>query len=95
MFDLAPHAAETFPLHRPGRLARAARRVARCYRRERDLPGAAPGLLSRPNAQIVPRLAEMEARCEEARLARAGHYRAGQHVLLLAALLAESAAQLG
>lgn len=80
-----------FPLTRPRLLARAARTGARLYCRERDLPGAVPGLLARPEAQILPRLAEAEARCEQARRSGAPDYRPARHVQILAALLAEAA----
>lgn len=87
-FDLA----QMFPMMRPGLLARTARAGARLYRRERDLPGAIPGLLARPEAQILPRLAEAEARCENERRRGAVEYRPARHVQILAALLAEAGA---
>ncbi|MEM9146005.1 MAG: DUF6477 family protein [Pseudomonadota bacterium] len=87
-----PMTGDIFPLSRPGLLARTAHLGARLYRRERDLPGAIPGLLARPEAQILPRLAQAEARCEDERRRRAPEYRPGRHVQILSALLAEAAA---
>ncbi|GMG80856.1 hypothetical protein LNKW23_00680 [Paralimibaculum aggregatum] len=78
------------PMARPKPLARAARSAARSYRRMRDLPGAVPGLAAAPEAEILPRLAAAEARCEIARQARAAGYRPAQHLQILAALLAEA-----
>lgn len=87
----APTAAvPLFPLERPSLLARTARKGARLYRRERDLPGAIPGLLARPDIQILPKLAEVEARCEDERRRGAPEYRPARHVQVLAALLAEA-----
>jgi hypothetical protein len=81
-----------FPMERPALLARAAKAGARAYLRSRDLPGAVPGLVAQPEARILPRLAEAEARCEAARRAHAPDYRPARHVQILAALLAETAA---
>ena len=81
---------ERLALSRPKILVHTARIGARHYRRERDLPGAVPGLLNQPVPTIVPRLIEVEARCEEARRAHSAAYRPGRHVQVLAALLAES-----
>ncbi|MEM0944206.1 MAG: DUF6477 family protein [Pseudomonadota bacterium] len=78
-------------MSRPKLLVRAARKGARLYRRERDLPAAVPKLMSKPEASIVPELIAAEARCEEARKARSPAYRPGHHVQVLAALLAEAA----
>ena len=78
-------------MSRPRLLIKTARIGARFYRRERDLPGAIPGLLSQPTGQIVPRLTEAEARCEEERLLKSASYRPGRHVQILSALLAETA----
>ena len=92
---MATHATlikETFPMSRPKILIRTARMAARLYRRDRDLPGAVPGLLAEAPAQILPRLVEEEERCETARRARAAGYRPARHVQILAALLAETAA---
>lgn len=88
----APTAQPQFPLTRPSPLARTASAAARLYRRERDLPGAVPGLLARPETQILPRLAEAEARCEDERRRRAPEYRPARHVQILSALLAEAGA---
>lgn len=81
---------ETGVLCRPKILVSTAQYGARRYRRERDLPGAVPGLLSRPQGQILPRLWEAEAHCEQERRARSAAYRPGRHVQILAALLAET-----
>lgn len=83
---------ESQTLSRPKILVHTARIGARHYRRERDLPGAVPGLLNQPVRTIIPRLIDAEARCEEARLAHSAAYRPGKHVQVMAALLAESAA---
>lgn len=83
---------ETFPMSRPKILVRTARIGAAQYRRDRDLPGAIPGLLSQPQAQILPKLVEAEARCEEERRSKSAAYRPGRHVQILSALLAETAA---
>jgi hypothetical protein len=80
-----------FPLRRPVTLAAAARFGARRYRRDRDLPGAVPGLLAGDPAAILPRLVAEERRCEQARRTRSSEYRPAQHVQILAALLAEAA----
>lgn len=82
---------ERLALSRPRILVRTAEIGARHYRRERDLPGAVPGLLNQPVRTIIPRLIDAEARCEEARRAHSAAYRPGRHVQVLAALLAESA----
>lgn len=82
----------TFPMRRPSTLAASARIGARRYRRSRDLPGAVPGLLMGEDEAILPRLVAEEQRCEEARRGRSAAYRAGQHVQILSALLAEAAA---
>ena len=82
---------ESLTLSRPKILVRTARIGARHYRRERDLPGAVPGLLNQPVRTIIPRLVDTEERCEEERLAHSAAYRPGKHVQVLAALLAESA----
>ena len=81
---------EEEPMSRPRILVTTARIGAARYRRERDLPGAVAGLLSRPTGEILPRLQEAEAQCEEDRLARSAAYRPGKHVQILAALLAEA-----
>jgi len=79
-------------LIRPALLARAAARVARGYRRDRDLSAALPGHHGLASAQRCARLAEVEAQHENARRAGAPGYRPVRHVLLLGALLAETAA---
>ncbi len=81
-------------LTRPKILVTTALNGAGRYRRERDLPGAIPGLLSKPDTHIVPELRQAEARCEEDRRTRSAGYRPGRHVQILAALLAECAARL-
>jgi hypothetical protein len=81
-----------FPMNRPRILADTARIGARRYRRGRDLPGAVPGLLAGATEAILPRLADEERRCEQARRCRSAAYRPGQHVQILSALLAEAAA---
>ncbi len=83
---------QTFPLLRPRTLAACAAIGARRYRRQRDLPGAVPGLLAGEESAILPRLIAEEQRCESARRARSGGYRPAQHVQILSALLAEAAA---
>jgi hypothetical protein len=81
-----------FPITRPQILAETARIGARRYRRVRDLPGAVPGLLASGADTILPRLADEERRCEEARIGRSAAYRPAVHVQILSALLAEAAA---
>ena len=83
---------KVFPMRRPLTLAACARIGARRYRRQRDLPGAVRGLLAGDDAAILPRLIIEEQRCEKARRGRTAEYRPGQHVQILAALLAEAAA---
>ena len=82
---------EEFSMSRPKILVTTARIGAARYRRERDLPGAIAGLLSRPTGEILPRLKEAEQQCEEDRRARSAAYRPGKHVQILAALFAEAA----
>ena len=82
---------EDFPMSRPKILVTTAKIGAARYRRERDLPGAIAGLLSRPSAEILPRLREAEQQCEEERRAQSAAYRPGKHVQIFAALLAEAA----
>ncbi len=81
-----------FPMSRPRILAETASLGARRYRRGRDLPGAVPGLLAGTADAILPRLADEERRCEEARVGRSAAYRPAQHVQILSALLAEAGA---
>ncbi|MEM7177160.1 MAG: DUF6477 family protein [Pseudomonadota bacterium] len=76
-------------MSRPTLLVRAAKTGARMYRRERDLPGAVPGLLQKPENSILPQLIATEQRCEAARRAKSPAYLIGHHVQVLAALLAE------
>jgi len=83
---------ETLPMSRPKILVKTAKIGARMYTRQRDLPGAIPGLLSQPPETILPRLVEAEAQCEAARRARSASYRPARHVQILSALLAEAAA---
>ncbi len=78
-------------MSRPRILVQTAKIGARFYRRDRDLPGAVPGLISQPVSTFVPRLMEVEAQCEEERRARSSAYRPAKHVQVLAALLAEAA----
>ena len=78
------------PLIRPKLLIDTARIGARLYRRERDLPGAIPGLSAMPLGQIVTRLSEAEWECEELRRGRSPAYRPGKHVQILSALIAEA-----
>lgn len=78
-------------MSRPNILVRTAKIGARFYRRDRDLPGAVPGLLSQPASKIIPRLIAAEEKCEMERRAKSAAYRPGRHVQVLAALLAESA----
>ena len=78
-------------MSRPKILVSTARYGAQRYRRQRDLPGAIAGLLSRSEDQIIPRLTEAEEACESARRARSAGYRPAKHVQILAALLAEQA----
>lgn len=86
---------DVFPLRRPVTMVACARFGARRYCRERDLPGAVPGLLAGRRDAILPRLIVEERRCEEARLARCVTYRPARHVQILSALLAEAAARSG
>ena len=92
MPDMVNFLEETYPMSRPKLLVHTARIGAKHYRRERDLPGAIPGLLAQENPQILPRLAEAEAQCERDRRAKSAAYRPGRHVQILAALLAETVA---
>lgn len=82
---------QVFPMQRPSTLAATARIGARRYQRERDLPGAVPGLMAGSPVAILPRLVAEERRCEEARRERSAGYRPGLHVQILSALLAEAA----
>lgn len=83
---------EVFPMSRPKILIKTAHIGARQYRRQRDLPGAVPGLLARPSGEILPRLVEVEAQCEIERREKSAAYRPGRHVQVLSALLAETMA---
>ena len=78
------------PLIRPKLLIETARIGARLYRRERDLPGAIPGLSTAPLRRIVARLRDAEWQCEELRRRRSPAYRSGKHVQILSALIAEA-----
>lgn len=78
-------------MSRPKILVTTAHYGAQRYRRQRDLPGAIPGLLARPEDQIIPRLTEAEETCEMLRRERSAAYRPARHVQILAALLAEQA----
>ncbi len=78
------------PLIRPKLLIETARIGARLYRRERDLPGAIPGLSATARGQIVTRLRDAEWQCEELRRERSPAYRPGKHVQILSALIAEA-----
>ena len=78
------------PLIRPKLLIETARIGARLYRRERDLPGAIPGLSTEPRGRIVARLRDAEWQCEELRRRRSPAYRSGKHVQILSALIAEA-----
>ncbi len=78
------------PLIRPKLLIETARIGARLYRRERDLPGAIPGLSATARRQIVYRLRDAEWHCEELRRGRSPAYRPGKHVQILSALIAEA-----
>lgn len=91
MAHLAVPNEESLTMSRPRILVKTAKIGARYYRRDRDLPGAVPGLLGQSADRIVPRLMEVEAICEEARRTRSASYRPGKHVQVLAALLAEAA----
>lgn len=82
---------ETWTMSRPRILVTTAQYGAERYRRERDLPGAVPGLLNGAPTQILPRLKEAEEHCEAQRRARSAAYRPAKHVQILAALLAEAA----
>lgn len=90
METVAEWIGEISPMRRPCILVKTARHCARRYRRQRDLPGAVPGLLAQPEDAILPRLARAEARCEQERRTRAAGYRPSRHVQILAALLAET-----
>ena len=76
---------------RPRLLAAAAARVARHYRRERDLPQLLPAR-DEAGESLLVRLAAAEARSETARRAKAPGYRPSRHVALLGALIAEGGA---
>ena len=86
------------PMIRPKILIETARIGARLYQRERDLPGAIPGLNLKPDPaasararrQIVHRLSEAERLCEELRRGCSPAYRSGKHVQILSALIAEA-----
>jgi len=78
------------PLIRPKLLIETARIGARLYRRERDLPGAVPGLSTAARGRIVARLRDAEWRCEDLRRTRSPTYRPGRHVQILSALIAEA-----
>ena len=92
MQDMAKFVEETYPMSRPKLLVHTARIGARNYRRDRDLPGAVPGLLAQAQELILPKLAAAEAQCERDRRAKSAAYRPGRHVQILAALLAETVA---
>ena len=77
-------------MSRPKILVTTARLGARRYCRQRDLPGAVPGLLAQPDDAILPKLIEAEARCEQDRRDGSAAYRPTRHVQILAALLAET-----
>ena len=78
------------PLIRPKLLIETARIGARLYRRERDLPGAIPGLSATARGQIVTRLRDAEWHCEDLRRRHSPAYRPGKHVQILSALIAEA-----
>ena len=78
------------PLIRPKLLIETARIGAGLYRRERDLPGAVPGLATASRGRIVTRLRDAEWHCEELRRGRSPAYRPGAHVQILSALIAEA-----
>ncbi|MFQ5564918.1 MAG: DUF6477 family protein [Paracoccaceae bacterium] len=78
------------PLIRPKLLIETARIGAGLYRRERDLPGAVPGLSTAAPGRIVTRLRDAEWHCEELRRRRSPGYRSETHVQILAALIAET-----
>ena len=90
MATLAKLIEETFPMSRPRILVTTARLGAKRYDRQRDLPGAVPGLLAQADSAILPKLAEVEERCEQERRAKSAAYRPARHVQVLAALLAET-----
>ncbi len=80
-------------LRRPRILSQAAREGARRYVRSRDLGRLLPGFGDkRRAAEIVGKLREAEAECEDARRMGAAGYSVTRHVFLLAALVAEAAA---
>ena len=90
------------PMIRPKILIETARIGARLYQRERDLPGAISGAISRlslkmnstgstrARRRIVSRLSEAEWLCEEQRRVSSPAYRPGKHVQIMSALIAES-----
>lgn len=90
MTDQKDLIARTFPMSRPTILVKTARFATRMYQRQRDLPGAVPGLLAQPQSRIVPKLIEVEARCEEDRVTGSAAYRPARHLQVLSALLAEA-----
>lgn len=90
MPDTMPEAATCLPVMRPAILVRAARFGAGIYKRQRDLPMAVSGLYGRPAREIVARLHEAEAQCEEERLRHSAAYRPARHLQILAALIAEA-----
>lgn len=78
---------------RPQLLVRTAKIGARLYIRQRDLPGAVPGLLAQPEHRILPQLIEAELKNERERRSKMASYRPARHLQILSALLAEAAAQ--
>lgn len=78
------------PMLRPALMVRAARLGAKSYIRERDLPGAVAGLLSKPEKEILPALAHRERQLEDMRRQARPGYRPAQHLQVLAALIAEA-----
>lgn len=77
-------------MERPKLLINCAKIAARRYRRNRDLPGAVAGLLTRPEVEILPTLIAAEQKWEHERQMRSAAYKPSKHVQVLAALLAES-----
>lgn len=74
-------------LRRPRLMVEAARLAEASYRRDRDLPRLVGDSPRKGSALMA--LLEMEAGCEATRRSNRARYRAGRHVAILSALMAE------
>ena len=83
-----------FPIRRPRILVTSARLSARRYDHQPDLPTAALGPPPQSAVKILAGLIEAEARWEDERCAKSARYRPSKHVEALAAVIAETRAQL-